>query len=165
MLEKIYDLWEHVLWADDRLMVAFVSGQSPIGALREYAHIIGTEETWLARLQRRTPQAAVWPADAPPEAVTSLVETTHAAYREYLAGLREADMTTDVTYTNSAGRTFTNTVCDILLHVALHGQHHRGRVNLMLRQAGQTPVPSDYIAFIRGEPAATGSPDGPGSAR
>lgn len=36
----------------------------------------------------------------------------------------------------------------------MHGQYHRGKVNLLLRQADRTPAPTDYIAFVRGVPAA-----------
>ena len=39
--------------------------------------------------------------------------------------------------------------------MALHGQYHRGKVNLLLRQGGHAPAPVDYVAFVRGVPAAT----------
>ena len=63
-------------------------------------------------------------------------------------------MEAPVAYTTSAGKSFANTVKDILLHVAMHAQYHRGKINLLLRQAGLEPAPADYIAFIRGAPAA-----------
>ncbi|MFQ5740386.1 MAG: DinB family protein [Acidobacteriota bacterium] len=34
-------------------------------------------------------------------------------------------------------------------------QYHRGKVNLLLRQAGHAPAATDFIAFVRGAPAAT----------
>jgi uncharacterized damage-inducible protein DinB len=63
-------------------------------------------------------------------------------------------MESPVTYTTSAGKAFTNAVKDVLLHVAMHAQYHRGKINFLLRQAGLQPAPTDYIAFIRGAPAA-----------
>ena len=84
-----------------------------------------------------------------------LREQAETTYRAFLAGLRNADLSALVTYTNSAGVRFTSTVGDILVHVALHGQYHRGKVNLLLRQAGHAPAAADYIAFARGAPAAT----------
>ncbi len=155
MLATVYRLWEHAVWADTALLRAVTSAGRPVpGALRELAHVIGTEETWLARLEQRTPRAAVWPDVSAREAET-LAARTHQAYGTYLAGLREEDLPGSVPYTNSAGRQFTSSVGDILLHVALHGQYHRGKVNLLLRQAGCEPAPVDYIAFVRGAPAAT----------
>jgi uncharacterized damage-inducible protein DinB len=66
-------------------------------------------------------------------------------------------VTRGIGYTNSAGRSFVTPVGDILLHVALHGQYHRGKVNLLLRQAELEPAPVDFIGFVRGVPAATAS--------
>lgn len=82
----------------------------------------------------------------------------HAGYAAYLGGLSENGLQRTFSYRNSAGQEFSNTVLDVLLHAALHGQYHRGKVNLLLRQAGSSPVPTDYIAFIRGAPAAVTPP-------
>jgi uncharacterized damage-inducible protein DinB len=54
-----------------------------------------------------------------------------------------------VSYRNSAGREFTNTVADIVTHVAMHGSHHRGQIALKLRASGQEPPYVDYIQFAR----------------
>jgi uncharacterized damage-inducible protein DinB len=54
-----------------------------------------------------------------------------------------------VHYRNSAGNEFDNTVRDILTHVALHGQYHRGQIARAMRAAGREPVYTDYIGFIR----------------
>lgn len=155
MLDRLRHLWDHVFWADAKLLNAIRASTGAVPeALREYAHIIGTEETWLARIQQRSPRSAIWP-DGSIVDMQTLRDETEAAYKAYLAGLREVDLSAAVTYTNSAGQAFTNTVSDILMHVVLHGQYHRGKVNLLLRQAGQTPAATDYIAYVRGVPAAT----------
>lgn len=148
-------MWSHLYWADGELLRAISSGShTPEEVIREFAHIIGAEEVWLARLENRSPLLAVWPS-IPSDDLESAVQQTHERWETYMAGLQETDFETTVQYTNSAGRHFDNTVEDILLHVALHGQYHRGRVNLMLRQSGMTPAPIDYIAYVRGAPAAT----------
>jgi hypothetical protein len=48
----------------------------------------------------------------------------------------------------------------------LHGQYHRGKINLLLRQSGAEPAPADYISYVRGVPAAVtpvGPPISPGA--
>lgn len=155
LLDTIRSLWEHVIWADGRILEAVASaGGAPDQALREFAHVVGSEEVWLARLEGRSPGLAVWPSVSLSE-LEALVRETHRRWNSYVSGLSESDLKASVTYTNSAGREFTNVVGDVLLHVALHGQYHRGKVNLLLREAGLTPAPVDYIAFVRGAPAAT----------
>ena len=36
----------------------------------------------------------------------------------------------------------------------MHGSYHRGQVAMLLRQSGAEPLPTDYIVFVRGVPAA-----------
>jgi uncharacterized damage-inducible protein DinB len=155
LIQTIRELWRHNTWADRRMSRALEPAAAATPeAVRELAHILGTQETWLARLERREPATAVWPK-TPPGELDRLLDETHAAYARYLDALEERDLDAAIDYTNSAGDRFTNTVGEILLHVWLHGQYHRGKVNLLLRQAGAEPEWTDYIAFVRGAPAAT----------
>jgi uncharacterized damage-inducible protein DinB len=153
-LEYIRRLWTHAARSDAALLDGVRGGNVPADALRELAHVVGAEEVWLSRLEGRPSRSAVWPEAAVDTTVASLRDT-HLGYGAYLATLDDADLETLVTYTNSAGKTFSDSLGDILLHVMLHGQYHRGRINLLLRQAGAEPVPADYIAFVRGAAAAT----------
>jgi uncharacterized damage-inducible protein DinB len=165
MLAAIRRLRDHLAWADERLLTALAAGSPPpVEAVREYAHILGADEVWLARLEQRTAATPVWP-DPDLAQLRTLAGELHAGYSRYLAGLDEADLQRDVAYRNSAGQSFHTPVQDILLHVALHAQYHRGKVNLLLREAGLAPVPTDYIAFVRGAPAAVTpvSQDRPGT--
>ncbi|HYJ78559.1 MAG TPA: DinB family protein [Longimicrobiaceae bacterium] len=73
----------------------------------------------------------------------------------HVAPLQKLDLDREVPYINSAGQGFQSTIGDILLHVALHGAYHRGQVAAAVRARGGAPVPTDYIAFVRGVPAAT----------
>lgn len=155
MLIEIRRLWAHLAWADALLLEALAAAPThPAEALREYAHILGADEVWLARVEQRSPTAPVWPQVALEE-IRTLAADIHAGYARYFAALDRRELARVVSYTNSAGDSFQNTVQDILLQVALHAQYHRGKINLLLRQAGMTPAPTDYIAFARGAPAAT----------
>jgi uncharacterized damage-inducible protein DinB len=156
VLVEVRRLWDHARWADQRLLAAFDQNEGePPEAWREFAHVIGTAETWLARIEGRAPAVPIWPAGAE---VGSAVATVHAGYAAYLGQLTEDGLDRTFQYRNSAGQEFSNTVLDVLFHAALHGQYHRGKVNLLLRQAGRSPIPTDYIAFIRGAPAAVTPP-------
>jgi uncharacterized damage-inducible protein DinB len=154
-LRTMRRLWEHAAWADALLHDALVHlDPPPAEAWREYAHVLGAESVWLDRLLRRPPRVAVWPELTQSEA-TALAETLRGEYASYLDGLMGDSLDTLVPYVNSAGRGFETSVIDILLQVFLHGQYHRGKINLMLRQTAHEPAPTDYIAFARGVPAAT----------
>ncbi len=154
MLSELRKLRNHMDWADDAMLDALASApQVPTEALRELAHVLGSEENWLARLEARPAHAPIWPMADLAE-LTRLVRELQVAYGRYLDALSEADTHRIVSYTNTAGIRFESSVRDILHHVFLHSQYHRGKVNLMLRQAGITPVPVDYIGFVRQFPTA-----------
>jgi len=155
LADQLRRLWAHSVWSDAAIAAA-INGPPPPSpdAVREYAHVLGAEEIWLARLEGRSTTLAVWP-DESSEVLATAARRIHQGYEKYLAGLRDEDLATLVAYTNTAGRAFETSVVDIVTHVALHGQYHRGKVNLLLRQSGATPAPVDYIGFVRGVPAAT----------
>ena len=67
----------------------------------------------------------------------------------FLAGLSTPKLEQIVSYKNSKGKEFNNSVRDILTHVALHGQYHRGQINLLLRANEFEPVNVDFITFVR----------------
>ena len=154
-LESFRRMWDHAAWADELLLSALEAMHPPPAlAWREYAHILGAESVWLDRLLHRTARYAVWPELSITEA-TSLAAALRADYSSYIAGLRADALDVRVAYVNSAGQSFETPASDILLQVMLHGQYHRGKINLLLRQAHLPPTPTDYIAFARGVPAAT----------
>ena len=153
ILEMLRRLWDHAAWADRLLLAALAESDPPAEAWREYSHVLGAESVWLDRLLGRPARVGVWPTLTPIEA-TALAESLAAHYAEYLAGLSLGAVDAPVSYVNSAGQSFSTPVSDILLQVRLHGQYHRGKINLLLRQASRAPIPTDYIAFVRGVPAA-----------
>jgi len=148
MLATLRKLWAHLAWADETLLRALEAGTPSPDTVREYAHILGADEIWLARLEHRAPRTPVWPALTLDE-LQATATKVQEGYRAYLDTLTEEMLAQDLAYTNTAGKSFENPVGDILLHVALHAQYHRGKVNLLLRQAGLVPASTDYIVFIR----------------
>jgi uncharacterized damage-inducible protein DinB len=84
-----------------------------------------------------------------------LSRETQAGFRAFLERQDAASLERTVHYRNSAGAEFESKMSDILLHVALHGSYHRGKIAAALRAGHAEPAPSDYIAFVRGVPAAT----------
>ena len=151
----IRQLWQHSAWADNELSRALVAtDDAPADAWREYLHILGAEEVWLSRLQQRDARSGVWPTMSREEAAAFQATLTNE-FATFCGGLSEQDLDRTISYKTTDGRPFTNSVGDILVHVALHGQYHRGKVNLLLRQGDGAPSAVDFIAFVRGAPTAT----------
>ena len=145
----------HLEWADARALAALRAAPDLSPATLElYAHILGAEHVWLARLEGRAATVTVWPALALDQCAAVAAENA-AGLRRYVAALAPADLAREISYVNSAGHRFISTVEDILIHTAMHGSYHRGQVARALRQEGAVPEATDYIAFTRGAPTAT----------
>jgi uncharacterized damage-inducible protein DinB len=161
MSAHIRKLIDHLKWADAAVLEALhASPGADARTLTIYAHILGAEAVWIARLEGRPSDVAVWPVLSL-DGVTSLAARNRDALDALLAPLTPEDLGREIEYRNSAGREFRSTVEDILLHVALHGAYHRGQVALLVRTGGGEPASTDYIAFIRGAPAARTVPPTP----
>jgi uncharacterized damage-inducible protein DinB len=145
----------HLRWADSRTLDSLRAASAPPPkALELYAHILGAEHIWLARLLQKPPTAAVWPI-LDLDGCGELAAANHAELTRVVQSLDAAGLDREVPYVNSAGLSFRSSTRDILLHVALHGCYHRGQVAIELRRSSAEPQPTDYIAFVRGTPAAT----------
>ncbi len=160
MPDHLHALFAHLRWADLRTLGALrASNGQPTQARQLYAHVLGAEETWLARIAGRAPDLAVWP-DLDIEQCAAWAERNHRALAALVEGLDAERLAGEVAYVNSAGQAFRSVLRDILLHLSLHGQYHRGQVALLLRASGFEPVATDFIALARGAPAAVRQPAG-----
>ena len=154
MKDHFTKVFRHLEWADARVLQSLRSAQSVLKKdLDLYAHILGSEHVWLSRVNGTPPKLAVWPSLTLDEC-DRLGGDNAAAYQKLAADLTPETRQRPITYRNSAGEEFTSTLEDILTHVSMHGAYHRGQIAASLRTAGDTPIPTDYIAFVRGAPAA-----------
>ncbi|MCG8470167.1 MAG: DinB family protein [Gemmatimonadetes bacterium] len=154
-------LLEHMVWADSLVAESLAAATPAHGASSAevaeawglYAHVLGAEQIWLARILGQ-PDGPVWPTPDP-AALDALRDEVLEGYGTLLTELTDEELGLVIPYANSAGDRFHTSVEDILHHVFLHGAYHRGQVALLLRTCGADPAPSDFIAFARGAPAAT----------
>jgi uncharacterized damage-inducible protein DinB len=151
-------LFAHLEWADAnaRDAVAAMPRGTPEAAraVQIFAHILGAEHVWLSRLRGVPPEHPVWP-QLDLASATELAARTARELRRYVADVVErGDLEREIEYANSAGQRFRSRIDDILTHVAMHGAYHRGQVAMLVRQGAGEPASTDYIAFVRGVPAA-----------
>ena len=148
-LEQTRRLFRHDDWANRETLSALEKmSDPPARSVKILGHIVGAELLWHARLSRREKPGAVWPDLSLAQCRKGLDDISRL-WRAYLDELTEGKARERVSYLNSKGEPWTNTVEDILTHVALHSSHHRGQIAADLRAAGHTPPYTDYINAAR----------------
>lgn len=142
-------LFDYEKWANRRVLDA-IRGASEKGAsVRLFAHILAAQEVWLTRLvSLDSSKIAIWPPTTIDECVVRL-EHLDGIIDKYLDDLDDESLELELRYKNQHGDEFSNTPLDILTHLGFHSQHHRGQIALQLRQLGQEPAVTDFIAFRR----------------
>ncbi|CAM3544622.1 MULTISPECIES: DinB family protein [Saccharibacillus] len=145
----IRDLFRHLDWANQTMLDTLRQQEVGGKPLILFSHLLHAERVWLARLEGTdSSRFAIW-SDVEMSYCAELMERNARDFAALLDDPAASDPARVVAYANSRGTTFTNTVGDILTHVALHGQYHRGQINARLREDGHNPVNVDYITFRR----------------
>jgi uncharacterized damage-inducible protein DinB len=148
-LENLRRLFAYDDWANREALASLENaGSPPPRSLRFFSHIVAAEWLWLARLKRERKVIAVWPELTLGEGRTQ-IGGLRKAWRSYLEGLDSAGLLEPVTYLNSKGESWTNTVGDILIHVVMHSGYHRGQIAADLRASGHEPAYTDFIHAVR----------------
>ncbi len=148
-LDRLRQMFDYELWANRRTLESLRNAAGADHGPRWFAHILAGQRVWLTRLDGRDSSSIeVWP-ERPLEACADELERQAEQLNSYLGGLDEASLLRQVRYRTHDGREYRNTPLDILTHLGLHSQHHRGQIAAELRRLGQQPAVIDFIAHLR----------------
>src|SRR6185503_7086853 len=116
MTDYLSRLIAHMAWADRIIADALEAHPSPDAeSVRLFAHIASVEHLWYSRILGRTPNHPVWPQLSPSESRALAAE--HADLFARLVRADDAEsLTRAIGYRNSAGRSYENSVTDIIIH-------------------------------------------------
>ena len=143
-------MYEHLNWANQCILKTLQSIEDENQEVnRLFSHILFAEKVWITRLRGLdSSRLPIW-LEVDMKVCAKLVMQNEESLTAILTNLANSDLDKLIFYTNSKGTEFKNSVRDILTHIALHGQYHRGQINSRLRADGIEPVNIDFITFLR----------------
>ncbi|MFX3631368.1 MAG: DinB family protein [Candidatus Pristimantibacillus sp.] len=148
-MKTILTMFEHMNWANQRILESLQNVEEAEQQVRLFTHILNAERVWATRLLGMdSSQLPIW-SDGNIEVCAQLSKQNAEKFETFFSQLTAIDLDNLITYKNSAGTVFENSIREILIQVALHGQYHRGQINMRLRADGIEPVYMDYIIFAR----------------
>ncbi|MNI18738.1 DinB family protein [compost metagenome] len=148
-MKTIQKMFEHLNWANQRMLETLQNTEVEDQEVRLFHHILNAERVWVTRLKGMdSSQLPIW-SDGDMAVCAKLSKQNTENFTTLLTELANTDLDNLITYSNSKGEEFKTSIRDILTHVALHGQYHRGQINSRLRAEGIEPVTTDYILFVR----------------
>lgn len=135
-------------WADIRTLESLQQTPAEDG-VRLLAHVLTTEQIYYQRISGQDPWPQdFWPALSLAQCVP-LITQNYEQYRRFLQDHTEAALDRKVRYRNSRGNVYHTAIREMLIHLALHGEHHRGQIARIVRAAGGEPAVTDYISYTR----------------
>ena len=149
-MNTIQKMYEHLNWANQCILKTLQSIEDENQEVnRLFSHILFAEKVWITRLRGLdSSRLPIW-LEVDMEVCAELVMQNEESLTTFITNLANSDLDKLIYYTNSKGTEFKNSVRDILTHIALHGQYHRGQINSRLRAYGIEPVNIDFITFLR----------------
>jgi uncharacterized damage-inducible protein DinB len=147
-------LFEYDHWANRETLTSLSSlNSAPEEPLKFFGHVVGAQRIWLSRINQDDPNPpAAWPS-LTLQQCRAAVEDLHERWAAFLATLGQEQLSSSVCYRNLKGLEFKTPLEDVLQHVVLHSAYHRGQVATAVRRAGGKPAPTDYVVYIRQNPA------------
>lgn len=116
----------------------------PARTIPLFCHSINAHQIWNARI---TGKKEIGVHDV--HSFERCAELDRENYGETLRLLEEVELDKLILYRNSKGNEFSNSVHDILFHIANHFTHHRGQIVSDIRQSGIAPIVTDFIFYKR----------------
>lgn len=150
MKNHFINLFYYDIWANRRLAIAIKENNILSDrALTILSHILSAQLIWLNRIQGlSTAPFPIWEQYKINE-IESMIEESNDRWLHYLNNFRLETFEEVVSYTNTAGNTYENTLYEIITHVLNHSAHHRGQLALLIRDEGFDPPQNDFIIFKR----------------
>ena len=149
MLEHLRRQFVYEEWANHEVLSAVrANPEANARPLQLMAHILSAQRLWLERLKQQTQSLPVWPRFDLAECETHAAELGRL-WREYFESLPPSFFSQIISYKNTKGEPWTDTVQDILTHVLMHSAYHRGQIASQMRASGQTPASTDFIHAVR----------------
>lgn len=150
MNRRFEGLVQYNAWANGRVLeqLAGLSETYQVRPLLLLSHVLRAERIWLGRIGGTPPVGVpLWETDTL-NGCRERIGANTAAFTQLLPA-NDAALQNVIAYTDMKGTPHRTPLGEMLEHVFNHGTHHRGQIALLVREAGTTPLPLDYIVFVR----------------
>ena len=145
---NLISMLQYDKWANDRT-VAYMSESklSDPRILSAFSHIVGAQKIWMERIKGKEHKKSE--GERSLEDCKVLLQTNYDEYMEFLSWIQSDEVDSMVDYRDMQGKSWSNSLREIITHVCNHGTYHRGQIALLVRAEGDVPVATDYIVMMR----------------
>lgn len=140
------DIFAYHFHFNQKLAIVFLENEKNLTprTLPLFSHCLNAHQIWNSRILNTLPFGVHQVHE-----ISNFQAIDLSNYQNTLKIIDTFDFAETITYKNSKGDTFSNSVRTILFHIANHHTHHKGQLISDLRQQGIEPLVTDYIFYKR----------------
>lgn len=141
------DAFEYTYHFNQKLIQLFENEKEaiPEKSIQLLNHLINAQQIWNERILGTKPTVTVWEI----RSLQTLKNSNQRNYNQSLSILKTIDLSQKITYKNSTGNIFSNSVQEILFHIINHATYHRAQIATDLKANSIAPINTDYIFYKR----------------
>jgi len=126
-------------------------------ALRVLNHTYAVDRIFAANLRRAAHgYTSPNPGQAPSlEELSAAIKTSDQWYIEYVSGLDEAQLAETIDFTFTDGLPGHMSRDEMLMHVTVHGEYHRGQISLIMMQNSIAPPADGFTSYLHKSEASS----------
>lgn len=149
MIDHLTHLFKYNNWATERTARSILDIKSSLPeAVKILSHIISAQNIWLSRIMGEKPNITPWDSFTIDECMRKSVEVT-GKWINLLEGKNSEYLEKRITYHNTSGEKFENSIKDICSHVINHSTYHRAQIAQIIKRENGKPAVTDYIVYQR----------------
>ncbi|WP_316734816.1 DinB family protein [Pedobacter aquatilis] len=114
-------------------------------AERLFSHVLNAQHIWVNRVEGLPLQYEIWQVHSK----NDFESISSDNFEKIEASLAKHDLSDKITYHDSRGNEYQNTVAEMFMQMLNHSTYHRGQIVSMFKKEGITPPVTDYIYFKR----------------
>ena len=137
---------EYTFHFNNKIIEALLEINTPhLKSIKLINHIVNSHQIWNSRIENKSHSIDVW-GISPLQDLKTINEMN---YYNSLTIISNCGFDEQITYTNTKGQTFNNSIHDILFHAVNHSTYHRGHIFTDLKNNDIVPLVTDYIFYKR----------------
>ena len=141
--------YQYEKWACEQVFEAVLKMKEiPDRAKQLISHILTAQQIWHVRLTGGDFTSSAFTNIDNSEWMQRL-DSNMNNMKQYVHSINDNDFKKLITYTNTKGDIFNNSVAEILTHITHHSAYHRGQIIQLIRPFIDQPPATDFIAFSR----------------
>ncbi len=144
------NLYEYEFWANNKILTYMESDTPSKNVIDIFSHMVADMKPWVMLLNKESVSDNIeclpsWNIQQCREAL----EDVSARINGLIYSFESTDFENKLSSAGRNGQEFVNTVIEVLTQIVTHSQHHRGQIEMLIKDESDLNLPTTYMSYLR----------------